>query len=302
LAGLLAAIALPTAQTDLDALMSRVLERRDESWKKLQQYTLNERELLRVTGPGGQPLYGFEREYLWFPRAGFFIRSPLRADGVEIGEAERRKEEDRWLRRQQSRERRARGGATQEQSPEGGDPAADLDSPERVEDVIRQSFAPQFVSSADFLRFRFDPGQYAFVGRERLMNRDVLRIEYYPTKLFAQGRARPNRELRERDTKIQGRMNKVSLITLWVDPELEQILQYDFHNIDMDFLPGRALVRLDELQAWMRMGEPFSGVWLPASIDIGFRMTLAIGEVAAQYEVTYEDYREAATSGRVVPR
>ena len=27
-------------------------------------------------------LFGFEREYLWFPREGFFVRSPLKADGV----------------------------------------------------------------------------------------------------------------------------------------------------------------------------------------------------------------------------
>ena len=42
-----AALAAPSAQSDLDALMARVLERRDENWKKLQQYTLNERERCR---------------------------------------------------------------------------------------------------------------------------------------------------------------------------------------------------------------------------------------------------------------
>ena len=31
------------AQTDLDALMSTVLTKRDDNWKKLQQYTLDER-------------------------------------------------------------------------------------------------------------------------------------------------------------------------------------------------------------------------------------------------------------------
>src|SRR5688500_18230602 len=87
---LIALAATPHAQSDLDALMERVLARRDENWKKLQQYLLNERETLEVVGPGAARLYGFRREYVWFPRDGVFIRSPLTADGVAIDEAERR--------------------------------------------------------------------------------------------------------------------------------------------------------------------------------------------------------------------
>jgi tagatose-1,6-bisphosphate aldolase non-catalytic subunit AgaZ/GatZ len=34
--------AAPSAQSDLDSFMSQVLARRDENWKKLQQYTLAE--------------------------------------------------------------------------------------------------------------------------------------------------------------------------------------------------------------------------------------------------------------------
>ena len=58
-----AAIAAPAAQTDLDAFMARVLARRDDNWKKLQQYVLEERETFRVDGPAAIRLYGFEREY-----------------------------------------------------------------------------------------------------------------------------------------------------------------------------------------------------------------------------------------------
>src|SRR5687767_15426601 len=87
----LAAVATPAAQSDLDAMMARVLERRDENWKKLQQYTLNERETLQITALVVFRLFGFDREYLWFPRAGFFVRSPLKADGVEIAEDVRRR-------------------------------------------------------------------------------------------------------------------------------------------------------------------------------------------------------------------
>ena len=74
--------------------MSRVLARRDENWKKLQQYVLEERETLQVVGPGASPLYGFRRESAWFPRDGRFVKSPLRIDGVTVGEEDRRKAED----------------------------------------------------------------------------------------------------------------------------------------------------------------------------------------------------------------
>ena len=57
--------------------MERVLARRDENWKKLQQYVLDERETLDLTGPGGARLYGFRRDYSWFMRDGIFVRSPL---------------------------------------------------------------------------------------------------------------------------------------------------------------------------------------------------------------------------------
>src|SRR5688500_3802363 len=98
----LATVATPSAQSELDALMARVLERRDENWKKLQQYTLNERDQLQITALAVFRLYGFDREYVWFPREGFFVRSPLKADGVKISEEERRRAEDRWLRMSQN--------------------------------------------------------------------------------------------------------------------------------------------------------------------------------------------------------
>ena len=278
------------APGDLDAFMARVLERRDESWKALQQYVLEERETLQVTGPGTLPLYGFRREYAWFPRDGFFVRSPLRADGVEIGDEERRQAEEEYLRRLRRREdRRSRR--------EGDAPAPQPDAP--VGDVIRQSFEPQFIASANFLRFRFDPGQYALAGRERLLGRDVLRIEYYPTKLFAEGRTRPNRRLRERDDRIREKMNKVALVTLWIEPEARQILQYRFENMDLDFLPARSLVRVDGMEASMQMGEPFPGVWLPASLDVRFALTLALGEVSAHYQASYHEYRLAGVTSTI---
>ena len=56
--------------------MEKVLARRDDNWKKLQQYVLEEEEKFDLTGPGGFPLWGMRREYTWFIRQGIFVRSP----------------------------------------------------------------------------------------------------------------------------------------------------------------------------------------------------------------------------------
>ena len=297
----LTAVASASPPTDLDRFMERVLARRDDNWKKLQQYILDEREVLQLDGPGGAPLYGFVREYSWFVKEGFFVRSPVKADGVAIGEAERRRYEADWLARARRREERATA-AGQENAEGGGVPteqAEAANAPATVEDVLKQSAEPQFVSAAYFLKFKFDPGRYALAGRDIVDGRSVLRIEYYPTKLFGEGRTRPNRRLRDSDDQIEAKMNKVSLITLWVTPDEHQIVQYTFDNIDMDFLPGRSFVRVDEVGASMRMSQPFPSVWLPRDVEMRFRMSLASGSIGGRYHVEYHDYRLAEVSTRV---
>jgi hypothetical protein len=290
----------PGVQSDLDAFMSQVLARRDENWKKLQQYVLDEGERFHLSGPGGNRLYGYTREYTWFIRQGYFIRSPVKFDGVTINEDERTREEQRWIEREKGREKRERERAARDQgTPEAPAPAGE--SPASVEDVLKQSLEPRFVSAAYFLRFKFDPGHYAFAGREQLSGRNVLRIEYYPSKLFTEGRTRPDKRVRDRDDEIEEKMNKVSLVTMWIDPATHQILQYTFDNIDMDFLPGRTLVRVDELKASMKMLEPFPGVWLPGTIDMRFFLTTAVGPVSARYDIEYRDYRLAEVTTRIKP-
>jgi len=282
------AVSSTAAQSDLDALMSQVMSRRDDNWKKLEQYVLEEREKFQMTAPDGVPVYGFEREYSWFVREGFFVRSPVKADGVTISESERRKEEEQWLARVRRRQARrdTRDGTTTGIT----DPNA---PPGTVEDVLKQTIEPEFIQAAYFMRFKFDSGHYALVGPEHVGTRRVLKIEYYPTKLFGEGRTRPNRRLRDKDDQIDEKMNKSSLVTLWIDPDAKQILRYDFHNIDMDFLPGASLARLTAADATMKMAEPFPGVWLPDTIDLTAKVTLALGTVDARYTINYSDYRLA---------
>jgi hypothetical protein len=308
----------PAAQSDLDAFMEKVLARRDDNWKKLQQYVLEEQEQFDLTGPGRFPLWGMRREYTWFIRDGIFVRSPVSADGVKLSEDDRRKAEEQWLRRQKNREenerRRASGEAVEPTTtsvvitPAGVDVSSSDDkAPDQsttpitnTEDMLRQMREPQFVSSAYFLKFRFENGRYALAGREQIGDLQALKIEYYPVAgMFRDGRSKPDRRVKKRDDKIAEKMNKVSMVTLWIDPKTYQILQYTFDDIDMDFLPGRALIRVDDLQATMQMAQQFPDIWLPKSIEMHFGMMLAVGAVDATYRVDYHDYKEAAVTYKI---
>src|ERR1700680_407957 len=81
------------AQTDLHAFIQPVMERPDDNWKKLQQYILDEREQIELRAPAHAPLWGERRDYTWFIRDGYFVRSPLKVNGADVGENDRRKYE-----------------------------------------------------------------------------------------------------------------------------------------------------------------------------------------------------------------
>jgi hypothetical protein len=300
----LAAIAggAPSAQSDLDMLMGSVLLKRDANWKKLQQYVLEERETMEVTALDGRRIYGFKREYQWFPRDGFFIKSPLTADGVKIGEEERRRQEARWLAREQFREKRraeARAGKEAPIPPTAEITTGPMGIDANFESALRDTVEPGFVSAAYFLDFKFEQGQYALAGREQYLGRNVLKVEYYPTRMFTGGRGRPNRQLRERNKEIGRQMNKVSLVTLWIDEADRQIVKYDFSNVDADFFPAGWLMRLEDVTASMEMSQPFDGVWLPKIIRIGFDMAFAGGNVQGRYSSEFYDYRLATVEQRI---
>ena len=464
---------------ELDRFMERVLEQRERNAAVRLQYVLDERSQFRFSGPGGAALWGFRGEYTWYERDGFFVRSPVRIDGVAIDEARRREYEARWLEREQRRRERRReergsptrvsrrstrdnvelaierlwgariddepllDGITEQARAWGDDHAAITAAADRIlaaaggvsavgfgravertrdgfamletgrllpdevagmlgravggiapaaPSATEQEFArflelldlavrfelplaavdttpaethadpdvarvraaalaerraalvalagaaaggeenrapqsgdpvwsdiePRFVSDAYFLDFDFEPGNYYLVGRERLDGHEVLRIEYYPERLFTRPdegepdgdgeRARDgNAEARDSEggsTSTGGdreaaAMEKTSLVTLWIAPEQYQIVRYTFDNLGFDFLPGRWLFRLDDLTASMTMRQPFPGVWLPARIDLRAALSLATGTYEATATRTYANYREAETGGRV---
>jgi hypothetical protein len=291
------------AQSDLDAFMQKVMLRRDDNWKKFQQYVLDEREQVEFRGPGKLPLWGDRRDYTWYLRDGFFVRSPVRANGVTVSEAERRKYEQEFLKRQQARDKRRVAltvGTTTEVKELPG-------APSDAQGLIRQTREPQFISSAYFLKFKFEEGKYTFVGRETVDGRDVLKIEYFPAMLFSKEQnSRQHRRDQGQKTKADNEdaafermLNKVSLVTLWVEPATHQIVKYNFDNVNVDFLPGAWLARLTDLRATMTMHQPFPDVWLPKDVDFYFAAMLAIGELDARYQLTYHNYKLATATARI---
>jgi hypothetical protein len=305
-------VAVPRAQSDLDALMRDVLARRDDNWRKLQQYVLDEHESIDLRGPTRLPMWGERRDYTWYIRDGFFVRSPVKANGAAVPEDERRKYEADFLKRQQAREVRGQRGSVS-LGPSGlsietpdRDPVPD-DGPLNVDGILKQTRQPQFISSAYFLRFKFEEGKYALVGREALDGRDVFRIEYYPTRLFGgtdrrrNGRE-PSADDKARDAEFRRLMNKVALITLWVEPSTKQIVKYTFNNVGFDFLPARWLVHVDDATATMTMSQPFADkkdVWLPRALEMVIGVTMATGQFDVRYALDYTDYRIPQVSSKL---
>ena len=300
----------PELQTDLNSFMKEVLEKRDENWKKLQQYILDEREKIEVRGPTGMPIWGQRRDYQWFIRDGYFVRSPITADGVNVSEDDRKKYEEDFLKRAKARDEKEKTAeATGAKTPDPGNSISIGGA--GVEVLLNQSRQPQFIDTAYFMRFKFDNGRYALVGKEPYGDVEVLKIEYYPVRLFNDepGTDRERRTQEKRSKKdeqlektMDHLMNKNSKVTLWVEPKARQIVKYTFDNVQMDFLPAGFFVHMEELKASMTMSQPFKDVWLPHDVEMYFSAMLAIGMVDVRFNLDYSDYREATTAARIKGR
>ncbi len=298
----------PAPKSDLDAFMAKVLERRNENWRTLHDYILSEREVFDLLGPGDQRLEGMQREFQWFIRDGFLIRSPVKSNGAAVAEGERKAYEAHWLRVEQRREER-RLQRLKEAAAKNIKPA-DVEPDDEAE-VTPTAGEPRFISEAYFLRFKFEPGNYYLAGREQFEGREVIRIEYYPTRLFnvtddqhrhgrgqaAAKKPSPKDEQIEKD--IDRGLNKVSQVTLWIDPKEYQIVKFNFDNPDFGFLPGRSIVRVDDARASMTMGVYFENVWLPRNITFSGTATVAVGNYRVRYARDFYDYRKGEVSATI---
>jgi hypothetical protein len=296
----------PGSASTLDAFMEKVLARREVNRKVLNEYILDETETFEVLGPGRTMLHRSHRDFTWYVRDGMHVRSPVRFGGVAVGLNAREEYERDWIRRE--RERLERKDKKEEERKHIAISGSGI-----ATNVVPME--PRFVSEAYFMDFKFDAGNYYLAGREKLEGQDVLRIEYYPTRLFDDDddektppetkRKPPRDERRQRETEqdITRKMNKTALVTLWVDPVEHQIVKYTFDNVWLDFLPGAWLVRIDDLRASMTMGQPFPGVWLPRGMNIHAGVTLASGSFEAGYARGFSEYREASVTSTVrVPK
>jgi hypothetical protein len=328
----LAGQAKPAARlTDLDAFMARVLERRNENWRTLHDYILSERETFQILGPAGIPLAGQRREFQWFIRDGYLVRSPVKANGASLGEADRQKYEADWLKREQEREKRAKEKAAKKDKDSVEAELAeelrtvDLGSDKEVISVVGTE--PRFISEAYFMKFPFEPGNYYLAGREVIDGRPVVRIEYYPTRLFSDDEDREKKEVSvsagggvkvqpaqekpadkkpakrdkgdDLEQEIEAALNKVTMVTMWIDPQEFQIVRFVFDNADWGFLPGRAIVRVDQAKATMTMGRYFDNIWLPKEIAFNFGATFAAGSYTIRYGREFYDYRRGEVSAKI---
>ena len=307
----------PAPKSDLDVFMERALARREVTKRVLNDYILDETEEFEILGPSRTRMFRSKRDFTWYVRDGMHVRSPLRIDGVGVPEDERDRYEDRWIRREKARrERKAKNEKESREiaiTPTGVEANVLPNGPASTE--------PRFVSEAYFMDFKFEPGNYFLAGREKFEGQEVLKIEYYPTKLFGgkddektprelkadeQSSAKETKEKqRERDKEkqleqdIERKMNKTALVTLWVDPSNHQIVKYTFENVWLDFLPAGWLVQVDEMRASMTMYQPFKDVWLPREIQIGAGITLALGSFEASYDRSFREYREADVKSKI---
>jgi hypothetical protein len=108
------------------------------------------------------------------------------------------------------------------------------------------------------------------------------------------------REKQDReDAQFNQLMNKVALVTLWIEPASHQIVKYTYDNVALDFLPAQWLVHVDDVRASMTMGQPFPDVWLPRGLEINAAMTLALGQVEFRAALDYHDYRKADATVKI---
>ena len=292
--------------------MEKALARREVNRKVLNQYVLDETETFEVLGPGSWPLHRTKRDFTWYEREGMHVRSPVRFNGVTVGEKERGEYERSWIQRERARQERKAKNIKESNEISIGSGGVQVSGGAVV------PTEPRFVSEAYFMDFKFEPGNYYLAGREKIEGHDVLRIEYYPTNLFndhddektpREIKKKPSKDERaekkeqEFEQDINRKMNKTALVTLWVDPVEHQIVKYTFDNVWLDFLPAAWLVRIDDLRASMTMGQPFPGVWLPRSMTIHAGLTLALGSYEAGYDRAFANYREGEVKTRItVPK
>ncbi len=263
-------------EDEIDAFMEKVLERRVTNWEDLYRYTVRDREVVDITGPGGDKIESQVGEYTWYVREGYMVRSPDTLNGAKVGASARETFEQQFLERARQRDdERARKAAERVEGDAGEDEGAEADR-------------------EYFLGFPFEAGNYYLVGFEELEGREVARVEYYPEELFED-------DGDEDDAEMMHSFQKTSRVTLWVLAAEHQIVKVAWDSLGFDFLPLHWLVQVDDVQAELIMHRPFpeEDVWLPREILVHGQFTVATGAYSMSYALEYFDYKESEVAAKV---
>jgi len=243
----LAALQDTETGNELDDFMAKVLKKRDIDWERLHNYIFSSTEILEIKKGEIPALENFRREYIWYVRDGYLVRSPVRIDGVKISAGERAEAVEKWINDEKKKREK-----------------------EQKNQLNRQSF----------FGFKFEPGRYLYVGKQQFEGREVVVVEYYPDI----GNNNKNKD------KYEDLIEKSILITLLIEPEEHQIVQFIFDNAGFEFLPARWLVRLDDIKGSLVMGKPLGDVWLPREITAYGSISTANMDLSIHYSHEFYSY------------
>ena len=139
-------------EQDIDVFMKEVIEKRKTDWDTLYNYVFREREVFRFSGKLEEAaIESFEREWTWYVRDGYLVRSPVSFNGVSVPQDEREKYELDWIKKAKSRKK------------------------------------DTGVHRDDFFGIKYEPGNYYVKGREVVDGKELLVVEYYPEVVTEDG-------------------------------------------------------------------------------------------------------------------
>lgn len=256
-----------SAMSDLDEFMEKVMQKRTADAENLHDYVFSEKETLEVkVGTKIAAQWSYRREYLWFVRGDYLVRSPVLIDGVKVSDKEKSAAEDEWINGQKSRK---------ESKNING-----LDYP--------ALFGFENENSLDFqafFGFEFEPGRYLYGGERQFEGKKAVLVEYYPR----------TSGVKKRNNKddIDGLFEKSFLVTMLISPGEHQIFQITFDNVGLGFLPARWLVRMNDLKASMIMDKQKEDIWLPREITAYGSISTAASDISINYSRVFYDYAKS---------
>ena len=257
------------AMNDLDEFMAKVMQKRWADAENLREYVFNEREALNVeidTKIASQ--WSYRREYLWFVRDDYLVRSPVLIDGVKVSAKEKSAAEEEWINGQKRREKSKNQNGIDYQALFGLENENSLDF-------------------QAFFGFEFEPGRYLYGGERQFEGRTALLVEYYPR--MSDGKNGNN----TKNDHINGLFEKTYLVTMLISPDDHQILKITFDNVGLEFLPVRWIVRMNDIKASMVMDKTKIGIWLPREISAYGSISTAGADLSISYSREFYEYAKS---------